>query len=178
MAGNGDDSGRADGQKVKSGIRSMFTKPKNKPTKTSEQSALSHRFNKLSTNQKKVDKAGTPDVQSTSGPGQPATSSKDSFLLSAVDKASATSHTVSSPSPTTLKPISELWNEAYEELKQKEDRLMKDYEAAMPKDITLMLASTSLTLAAPQVAVVRREQMAALLEKKTAEAKKNAWKLT
>jgi hypothetical protein len=60
MAGNGDDSGRADGQKVKGGIRSMFTKPKNKPTKTSEQSALSHRFNKLSTNQKKVDKAGTP----------------------------------------------------------------------------------------------------------------------
>lgn len=127
---------------------------------------------------RRLTKLEPPDVQSTSGPGQPATSSKDSFLLSAVDKASATSHTVSSPSPTTLKPISELWNEAYEELKQKEDRLMKDYEAAMPKDITLMLASTSLTLAAPQVAVVRREQMAALLEKKTAEAKKNAWKLT
>lgn len=111
-----------------------------------------------------------------SDPDQPATNDKDLPLVSAVDKV-ATSHIISDQPSQAPKPIYELWNEAYEELKDKEQHLVNDYEAAMSKDMTTILGGTSLALLAPQISVRRKEQMVALLEKKIAEAKKNAWKL-
>jgi hypothetical protein len=141
-------SGGGRREKVKGGIRSLFRNPKNK---TGEQSSPPLGTDRLPTTIKTNDEAKTPVSQPTS--------SKD---------------IAQSSKPG---PICELWNEAYEGLKDKEERLMKDYEAAISKDMTTILASTSLALAAPQVGVRRREQMAALLEKKTAEAKKNTWKL-
>jgi hypothetical protein len=111
-----------------------------------------------------------------SEPDQPVTDSKDLLQPDTVDKPSTTSHIFKQPTQAP-RSIHELWNEAYEELRDQEERVMKNYEAAMSKDMTTILGSTALALAAPQVGVIRREQMATVLEKKIAEAKKNAWKL-
>jgi hypothetical protein len=123
-----------------------------------------------------VKMAADSTLSNISEPDQPATDSKYLLLPGTVDKPSTTSHIFKQPTQAP-RPIHELWNEAYEELREKEERVIKDYEAAMSKDIAIILGSTSLALAAPQVRVTRREQMASLLEKKIAEAKKNAWKL-
>jgi hypothetical protein len=72
------------------------------------------------------------------------------------------------------KPISELWNKAYKELKDKEESLIKKYEDEMSKDITTMLGSTSLALRASKVAVKRKEQITVLVNKKVIKAKKSA----
>jgi hypothetical protein len=110
-------------------------------------------------------------------PDQHAKNSKDLPLCGAADKTSAPSPIISSQPTKSPKPICELWNEAYEDLKAKEGSLMNDYEAAMSKDIPTILGSSTLAIVAPQVAIMRKEQMAALVEMKSAEAKKNAWKL-
>jgi hypothetical protein len=112
-----------------------------------------------------------------SDPAQPATNKKDLPLPGAVDKVTAAPPIVSSQPAQLPKLICDLWNEAYEELKDNENGLIKDYEAVISKDMTTILGSTSLAIAAPEVRVMRKEQMTALIEKKVAEAKKNAWKL-
>ena len=86
-------------------------------------------------------------------------------MLGAVHTTPNASRIASKASRLSLKPIKELWNEAYEELKEKEESIIKDYEAAMSER------------GAPKVPVGRKEQMAALVVKKVAEAKKNTWKL-
>jgi hypothetical protein len=93
------------------------------------------------------------------------TKSDNLSVLGAVDTTPTASVIASKASRLSLKPIKELWNEAYEELKEKEESIIKDYEAAMSEH------------GAPKVPVGRKEQMAALVEKKVAEAKKNTWKL-
>jgi hypothetical protein len=171
MAGSVDDRSRARQQKEKFGLRSLF-KSKNKSAKTEEQSSLPQiPKESSSTQRRKVDEAGAPNQD------QPATNSTDLSQTGAVDKASATLSSVSVQPKQSPKPIRELWNEAYEDLKAKEESLMKDYEAAMSKDMTTILSSTTLALAGPQIPVLRKEQMTALVEKKTAEARENAWKL-
>lgn len=125
-----------------------------------------------------------PDTTPISRPesAQPVPSKVDlpsTSSLCAVDSTTPPTFHVDSGQPSnSLKPIDELWNEAYEELKEKEKTLMKDYEAEMSQDMTTMLGSISLALGAPELAVRRKEQMRALVEKKVVEAKKNAWKLT
>ena len=114
---------------------------------------------------------------SRSSSAQPATNNDNLSVLGAVDKIPTASRIASKTSTLSLKPIKELWNEAYEELKEKEKSIIKDYEDAMPEDISMALGSISLTLGAPEVPVRRKKQMVALVEKKVAEAKKNAWKL-
>ncbi|CZR67570.1 uncharacterized protein PAC_17469 [Phialocephala subalpina] len=120
-----------------------------------------------------------PGAASTSSPepAQPATSKVDLPSTGAVGTITPAAHTVSRQPPEPLKPVGELWNEAYEELKDKEKSLIKEYEAAMSQDMSTILCSTSLALGAPEVSVRRKEQMVALVEKKVVEAKKNAWKL-
>ncbi|KAN0115502.1 hypothetical protein V8E51_005046 [Hyaloscypha variabilis] len=173
MAGRENERSGERMQKMKHGLKSLFKKPKDEPIKTSEQSSLPHRSGKPSpiTNQLDTTQAGKPSS------AQPVAEKKHVPVLDTVDTAVAGSHVESKQPPVSLKPIGELWNEAYEELKDKEKSLVKDYEAAISKDIGMILGSTSLALGAPGVAVMRQEQMTALVEKKVEEAKKNAWKL-
>ena len=142
-------------------IRSLLRMSKNKPTKTGEQSTSSG-----------IQEAILP-VRSSSA--VPATDKADQQALVPVVGANV-------PSSAALEgvknlPIRELWNEAYEALKHKEESLIKDYETAMAKDGGVVLGSISLALGAPQVAVGREKQMEVLVAKKVADAKKNAWKL-
>ena len=98
-------------------------------------------------------------------------------VLGAVHTTPNASRIASKASRLSLKPIKELWNEAYEELKEKEESIVKNYEIAISEDIKTVLDSMSPIHGAPKVPVGRKEQMAALVEKKVAEAKKNTWKL-
>ncbi len=117
---------------------------------------------------------------STSRPGsaQPGPNNDDLPISGAFDTIPTAANNISEAATWLMKPISELWNEAYEELQDKEKSLMKEYETAMSKDMMAILGSTSLALGAPAISVRRKEQAAALVKKKVDEAKKNAWKLT
>lgn len=73
-----------------------------------------------------------------------------------------------------LCPIHELWNQAYDELKEKEEKLMQNYEKCLGGDISTI---ASLTLSTMELKKRRQEEMANLLQKKVDEARRNAWKL-
>jgi hypothetical protein len=160
-------------EKKRDRLTSLFKKLKDRPTKTDEQSSLPHRPSEpLAT-------ANQPDTTqaSKSSSAQPVADKEDVPIVNTTLVGSY----IASKQPTEpRKPISELtelWNEAYEELKDKEESLMKKYEDEMSKDMTTMLGSTSLALGASEVAVRRKEQMTVLVDKKVVEAKKSAWKL-
>jgi hypothetical protein len=74
----------------------------------------------------------------------------------------------------SLCPIYELWNQAYDDLKTQDEKLIKDYEAALCRDLATMIGST-VTLSGSKVE--RKDQMATLLARKVEEVKKNTWKL-
>lgn len=76
--------------------------------------------------------------------------------------------------PKQICPINELWNQAYDELKETEEKLMQDYEKCLGGDIS---ALASLTLSVLELKRRRQEEMANLLQKKVDEAKRNAWRL-
>jgi N-terminal domain of NWD NACHT-NTPase len=80
---------------------------------------------------------------------------------------------LSSKTPT-LPPISELWNLAYDELRETEAKLVKEYEIALSKNLSAMVGSTVVLSGS---SVGRREQMATILGGKMDEVKKNTWKL-
>jgi hypothetical protein len=107
-----------------------------------------------------------PGTSSTSRPrsAQPATNNDNLSVLGVVDTIPTASRIASRTSTLSLKPIRELWNEAYEELKEKEKSIIKDYEDAMSEDITTVLGSIALSLGAPELPLGRKEQMAALVE--------------
>lgn len=70
----------------------------------------------------------------------------------------------------TLAPISELWDEAYEELSKKDKALIAKYEAQI--SATLGLSEGNLN-----GKVQRREQMQAAIVKRIIEIKEGKWKL-
>jgi ElaB/YqjD/DUF883 family membrane-anchored ribosome-binding protein len=76
-----------------------------------------------------------------------------------------------------LCPISELWNQAYEDLKSdsKGRKLIDKYEAIITTDLSTMVASTAQVLA--PVKASRKENMLRVLDKKMAEVKDNKWRL-
>lgn len=82
------------------------------------------------------------------------------------------------PSPPqaaeNLCPIHELWNQAYDELKMDEEKLMADYEGLIGRDISTI---AGLTVSLSGLKVQRQEQLANLLQNKVEEVKRNAWKL-
>lgn len=74
----------------------------------------------------------------------------------------------------TLRPIHKLWNQAYDELKMEEEKLMGDYENLIGKDISTI---AGLTVSLSGLKVQRQEQLANLLRSKVEEVKQSAWKL-
>ena len=76
-----------------------------------------------------------------------------------------------------LESMSDLWNEAYEELKETEPKLVGQYEAVMSKEMSTILGNKSLPHGVPEDFTMKKEQMAALVAQKVAEAKVNIWKL-
>ncbi|KAE9379860.1 hypothetical protein N431DRAFT_121252 [Stipitochalara longipes BDJ] len=81
------------------------------------------------------------------------------------------------PSSQEFCPISELWNEAYEDLRSnpKDQKLIKKYEDIMAIDFSTMVASTAQILA--PVKVSRKDNMLRILDKKMTEVKDNKWRL-
>jgi len=142
MAGSEDERGTSARKKKRDRITSLFKMTKDKPTEASEQSTLPHSLGKV------LDPKDEPQAMQTLGssPALSATDRADGKVLGAVDTAHAASPTVSKEAQNSPNPISELWNEAYEELKEKEASLVKDYEAAMMKDMTAMLGNISLAI--------------------------------
>jgi hypothetical protein len=90
-------------------------------------------------------------------------------------KVSHSSRDASTTGLQLLKPIHDLWNEAYEELKGKEKGLIKDYEVIMSKNLIGVVASTNSMFLDSNI--TRHEQMEALLEDKLAQVKSEVWKL-
>jgi hypothetical protein len=77
--------------------------------------------------------------------------------------------------PNVLCPVHELWDQAYEELRKQEDKLIKDYEAVLTGDLAIMIGSMAVMLSGSKEE--RKDQMATLLTRKIEEVKKNTWKL-
>ncbi len=69
-------------------------------------------------------------------------------------------------------PIRELWNAAYEKLREEDGELVRQYESdLLPGSVAAALGSTLATK------VSRREQMDVILKRKMDEVNRNTWKL-
>lgn len=79
------------------------------------------------------------------------------------------SREVSSQSLSVLSPIRKLWNEAYDDLRAKEENLVKDYEATLCGNLRTVVLSAS--------NIGREDQMKIILKTKVEEVKQNMWKL-
>jgi hypothetical protein len=77
------------------------------------------------------------------------------------------------------RPISELWNEAYEELYKKDKGLVTDYEVHLSESLVGAVAAgqASATVFSGLGKVQRRQQMKALLDQKIKEIEEGTWKL-
>jgi hypothetical protein len=75
----------------------------------------------------------------------------------------------SSQANSVLGPIRELWNQAYDDLRAKEENLVKDYETALYGNLTNVVPSES--------NIGREDQMKTILETKLEEVQQNMWKL-
>lgn len=72
-------------------------------------------------------------------------------------------------------PIDELWNLAYENLRERDEDLIKEYEAKLNSNFTGALGSTLSSLLGPRVD--RRDQMNTILQLKMQEINRDTWKL-
>lgn len=82
----------------------------------------------------------------------------------------------SQPKPRTSDtPIHELWNLAYDNLRQSDEELILNYEAKLRRNFTAGLGSTlGLTLGSR---ADRRDQMSTILQRKMDEINRETWKL-
>jgi hypothetical protein len=85
------------------------------------------------------------------------------------------SSTQSLPLEERLCPISELWNQAYDDLKRDEEKLVSDYQSVLSSDLAMTMITPTLMIMGSKEE--RQQQMAALLARKVEEAKKKTWKL-
>jgi hypothetical protein len=74
--------------------------------------------------------------------------------------------------PNSDPPIHELWNIAYEKLREDDDALVLDYEKKLCGDL-----SAGLGALVGASAISRREQMAGILQRKMDEINRETWKL-
>lgn len=81
---------------------------------------------------------------------------------------SKTSTTACGLDQQTLGPIRELWNEAYEELKLKEEKLIEDYEATLVGNVSAAVLGST---------VGKKDRIKAIVTAKMAEVKENTWRL-
>ncbi len=75
-----------------------------------------------------------------------------------------------------LRPIIELWDEAYIDLSKKDKSLVDDYEALLSKSLVGLVASPTILSSGP-TKIQRCQQMKVLLEKKIKEIDQDKWKL-
>jgi N-terminal domain of NWD NACHT-NTPase len=94
--------------------------------------------------------------------------------LSDVGRASEPPREMSSEVGSVTSSISELWNQAFEELRTKEQALIRGYEAVLSKDLAAT-AGSAMILSNSKSG--RRGQMEAILKAKIAEINRNSWKL-
>lgn len=77
-----------------------------------------------------------------------------------------------------LCPISELWNQAYEDLRSGDDKkLIEKYEAIIETELSAMVASTAAISSPALIKALRKENMKRILERKVTEVKDNKWRL-
>lgn len=75
----------------------------------------------------------------------------------------------------TAAPIAELWNQAYEELREKEPKLIKKYEGEISLQISTMVGATVAISGLGKVR--RREQMEVLVKQKLKEDEDGKWRI-
>jgi hypothetical protein len=105
---------------------------------------------------------------------------REPVIVSAAHATSTTNAHPNAPTiePSELCPISELWNEAYKDLKVKEKDLMKNYESNIPKVVGMVLGATAdVLMPVKGMKTTRRDQIERILRTKVTEAKDKAWKL-
>jgi hypothetical protein len=73
-----------------------------------------------------------------------------------------------------VRPIRELWDQAFDDLRAKEENLVKDYEATLSGNLKTIVESTT---AISGFRIRREDQMKMVLKEKIEEVKKNTWKL-
>jgi hypothetical protein len=124
----------------------------------------------------------------TSAPKNTSESSSDVIAASAIaatsreivhaigppEKATDAHHKVVSSVVMKMRPIHELWNEAYDALRANEENLVKDYEATTYKNLGTMVSST---VALTGAKLGRENLMAIVLREKMEEVDENTWRL-
>ncbi|KAE8454432.1 hypothetical protein EG329_000054 [Mollisiaceae sp. DMI_Dod_QoI] len=92
-------------------------------------------------------------------------------------RGTSNNHSLSTAGPVSTTeplPIQELWNQAFDELKEQEENLVEEYEKCLRGDLATMVG---LTVSMPGSKVERQEQMAVLLGRKIKQTKDDTWKL-
>lgn len=92
-------------------------------------------------------------------------------LYSAID-----SRVAECPVALTLRPISELWDEAYDDLAKEDKSLAAKYEAQLRKSLFGNVASST-TTHSQFIGMQRCQQMKILIDKKTGEINEGKWKI-
>jgi hypothetical protein len=123
----------------------------------------------------------TPSSSATAPAGASGTPSEvissPSILTTAPSSTGNHSNTLVKVSDTDsqpLHPISELWNEAYEDLRVNEKGLIKDYEEILSRDLSTFVGSTIILSPAK---TIRKDQMKVVLDKKVVYVDAHKWKL-
>jgi hypothetical protein len=98
--------------------------------------------------------------------------SHGALLEGPINKAIEPSYKVSSQ-VTPVSAIRELWNQAYDDLRAKEENLVKDYEASLSGNLSTVIGST---VVLSGLKIERKKQMEILLKGKIAEVDQNTWK--
>lgn len=73
-----------------------------------------------------------------------------------------------------ISPIRELWNQAYDDLRTREENLVKEYDATLSRNLNTVIGSTVATVG---LKVGREDQMKIILKAKVEEVNQNIWKL-
>jgi hypothetical protein len=116
--------------------------------------------------------AGTDHERQPPALNKESTTSVSASVPTAIEKTPHSSQDV--PTADSLCPIHELWNQAFDELKEREEKLIEDYAATLCGDLAIVIGSTVIF---SDSKVERKDQIATLLARKIEEVKKNTWKL-
>lgn len=123
----------------------------------------------------------TPEVTSTPPIANVATSSSSNNYIVAHSLGTASKFVANKQAPDPVPvppcPISELWDQAYEDLKVNEEKLMKEYECILFGDAGTSLGLVGNMLLLKSAKTKRKDQMEGILKKKVAEMKENEFKL-
>ena len=115
--------------------------------------------------------------------GLPFRSAKDSPQLEVPTTSTGPNQNAGSRSKISLgrsnvqdRPVSDLWDEAYEEIRQNKQNLVQDFETILSKDLAANIVTAG-GFGGLQGKVQRSQMLKPLLDRKIKEIESDAWKL-